>query len=292
MTWNLRYAAHLGFRSLEAPLFPASAGSVDPLAQIEFVATLGFAGIQDPWFSTRPREQQDAIAAALAKYQLAAGCVVCGSLATVRTPLWNGAGEDSRVRLEKEMRIAVEAASRLGATQVVALTAADPGQDRRRQIDVFVDNLRWAGTMAEANNLTLCLEPINARSLPGMLMAHFEEGCDVIRAVGHPSVRMIYDTAHIQSMDGDLLGHLEREWKLIEIVQIANHPGRTEPEVGEINMGLILQKIAALGYRGLVELEHLWSSPGEPAECRAIEWLRAVDKALPKRRGDHEEEHS
>ena len=155
MTWNLRYAAHLGFRSLEAPLFPASAGSVDPLAQIAFAATLGFAGIQDPWFSTRPRKQQDAITAALARLHLSAGCVVCGSLAAVRTPLWNGAGEDSRVRLEKEMRMAVEAASRLGAKQVVALTATDPDQDRRRQIDVFVDNLRWAANMAEANNLTL-----------------------------------------------------------------------------------------------------------------------------------------
>jgi hydroxypyruvate isomerase len=57
--WNLRYAAHLGFRSPDAPLFPASAGASDPLTQIEFAASIGFAGIQDPWFATRPPATQE-----------------------------------------------------------------------------------------------------------------------------------------------------------------------------------------------------------------------------------------
>jgi hypothetical protein len=32
---------------------------------------------------------------------------------------------------------------------------------------------------------------------------------------------MIYDTAHVQSMDGDLLGNFDRAFDLIEIVQNA-----------------------------------------------------------------------
>jgi hydroxypyruvate isomerase len=280
MRWNLRYAAHLGFRSLAVPLFPASAGSADPLAQIDFVASLGFAGIQDPWFPTRPRAQQDAIVAALARGGLAAGCVVCGSPAEIRSALWNDDSDAARSRLEAALRRAVEGAARLGARHVAVLTGERAGVARERQIDILVETLRWGADIAQAQGLTLCLEPTNARTLPGMLLNHFDEGCAIARAASDRAVRMIFDTAHVQSMDGDLLGRLERECDLIQIVQIANHPLRTEPEVGEINMAAILRAVRASGYSGLVELEHLWASPGQAAERRGLDWLRALDSSL------------
>jgi hydroxypyruvate isomerase len=280
MSWNLRYAAHLGFRSLETPLFLASAGSADPLAQIDFVASIGFAGVQDPWFATRPREIQDAIAARVAALGLAAGCVVCGTPASVRTPLWNAAGDAARSRLEAELRSAFDAARRLGARQIAVLTGHDPELPRERQIETMIDRLSWAAPMAESEGASLCLEPTNARTLTGMLLSHFDDGCAMVRAANHPAVRMIFDTAHVQSMDGDLVGRLERAWDLVEIVQIANHPSRTEPEVGEIQMATILRKVHALGYRGLVELEHLWVQPGLAAERRGIDWLRRTDTEI------------
>jgi hypothetical protein len=81
-------------------------------------------------------------------------------------------------------------------------------------------------------------------------------------------------------MDGDLLTNLERGFDLIEVVQIANHPDRTEPEIGEINMAAVLTGIYQLGYRGLVELEHAWSKPGLDSERRAVDWLRHADASL------------
>jgi hydroxypyruvate isomerase len=282
VTWSLRYAAHLGFRSPDVPLFPASAGSVDPLAQIEFAASLGFAGIQDPWFATRTPAQQDAIAGAIAKQGLAAGGVVCGSREDIRSPLWNDDSNEARARLESALRQAIDGARRIGAKQVAVLTGQDPHRPRERQIEIFTDTLRRAADLAEAHGLVLCLEPTNARTLPGMLLTHFDEGCSIVRSVGSPAVRMIFDTAHIQSMDGDLLGRFERERDLIEIVQIANHPGRTEPGLGEINMAAILHAVRGSAYGGLVELEHLWFSPGEAAERRGIDWLRSFEASIAK----------
>ena len=99
---------------------------------------------------------------------------------------------------------------------------------------------------------------------------------------------MIYDTAHIQSMDGDLIGHLERHFDEIEVIQIANHPGRSEPEIGEIAMGAVLRRIHELGWRGLVELEHVWAQGGLAAEQRALSWLRETDSGLAQNRGDRD----
>jgi hydroxypyruvate isomerase len=280
MSWNLRYAAHLGFRSPEAPLFPWSAGSSDPLAQIDFAASIGLAGVQDPWFASRPPPAQAAIAARLREQGLAAGCIVCGSPAAIRTPLWTGSDGAARANLERELNAALAAAERLGSRQIVVLTGVDTDAPRPVQIDRFISNLAWAAPRFADEGLTLCLESLNARAIPGMLMNHFPEGCDIARAVGHPAVRMIFDTAHVQSMDGDLLNNLERAFDLIEVVQIANHPGRTEPEIGEINMAVVLTRVHELGHRGLVELEHFWARPGQQAERRALDWLRRVDAAL------------
>ena len=285
MSWTLRYAAHLGFRSLETPLFLASAGGADPLLQIDFVASIGFAGVQDPWFATRPRGVQDAMIARLQSHGLAAGCIVCGTPTAVRFPLWNTAGEPAQVRLENELRSAFDAAKRFGSKQIAVLTGADADQPRARQLETMVARLAWAASRAESEGLTLCLEPTNARTLVGMLLSYFEDGCDVARAVSHPAVKMIFDTAHVQSMDGDLLGHLERAWSVIEIIQIANHPARSEPEVGEIQMATILSAAHALGYQGLIELEHLWATPGVDAERRGLEWLRDTDAGLVDRDG-------
>lgn len=280
MSWTLRYAAHLGFRSPEAPLFPASAGSSDPLAQIDFAASIGFAGIQDPWFATRPPATQVAIASRVRERGLVAGCLVCGAPADVRRPLWTCVGGAGRRALEVKLDVAMEAARRLGARQIVALTGVDPDSPRQSEIDRFVSNLGWAASRVADEGLTLCLEPTNARTLPGMLLNHFEEGCEIARAVGRPSVRMIYDTAHVQSMDGDLTENFERAFNLIEIVQIANHPGRTEPEIGEANLAAVIEKVHACGYGGLMELEHVWSKGGLEAERRGLDWLRRIDASL------------
>jgi hydroxypyruvate isomerase len=280
MSWNLRYAPHLGFRSLDTPLFPASVGSTDPVAQIAFVASLGFAGVQDPWFATRPEVDQLRIASALGEYGLAAGCVVCGTPGSIRTPLWATPGPAARANLELELRRALAAARRLRAEKIAVLTGEDPSSPRERQIESMIANLHWAAGIVASEGLTLCLEPTNARGLTNMLLTHFDEGCEIARATGQASVRMIFDTAHVQSMDGDLLGRMERHWDLIDVVQIANHPGRLEPEIGEINMQPILGKVRELGYRGLVELEHLWSASDATTERRGIGWLRQVDALL------------
>jgi len=280
VSWTLRYAPHLGFRALDTPLFLESVGSSDPVAQIEFIASLGFAGVQDPWFATRPEAVQINISSALSDFAMASGCVVCGSLESIRTPLWNTPGPTARARLENELLATMAAARRICSNKIAVLTGQDSASPRDLQIETMIANLRWAAGIAASEGHSLCLEPTNARTLTGMLLSHFNDGCRVARATGHSAVRMIFDTAHVQSMDGDLIGHMERNWDLIEIVQIANHPGRLEPEVGEINMQAILRKVRELGYSGLVELEHLWSASSSAVEGRGIDWLRQVDTAL------------
>ena len=144
MSWTLRYAPHLGFRSLDTPLFLASVGASDPVVQIEFIASLGFAGVQDPWFATRPEAVQINISSALSDLGLASGCVVCGSPELIRTPLWNTPGRTARARIENELLGAMAAARRIRSNGIAVLTGQDSASPRDLQIETMIANLRWA----------------------------------------------------------------------------------------------------------------------------------------------------
>ena len=76
VTWHLRYASHLGYRSVEEPLFRDSVGTLDPVAHLEFAAGLGFAGVQYALARGRPQDEQARVGAALARLGLEAGCMI------------------------------------------------------------------------------------------------------------------------------------------------------------------------------------------------------------------------
>jgi hydroxypyruvate isomerase len=144
----------------------------------------------------------------------------------------------------------------------------------------MIDSLREAAELAERNDVVLCLESVNSLALPNMLLQHIGDAYLVTRAVASPHVRLIFDTAHVQIMDGDVLNNLDRVWDAVEIIQIANVPGRVEPAAGELAMRPVLQRLVDRGYAGLVELEHVWSVAGRECEQHGIAYLTELDRQL------------
>jgi hydroxypyruvate isomerase len=120
-----------------------------------------------------------------------------------------------------------------------------------------------------------------------MLLHHIADAYEIVNAVDHSRVRLIFDTAYIQAMDGDLLSHLDACWDAIALVQIADNPGRLEPGSGELNFANILRFLYRRKYRGLVELEHDWSVPGRGTEQRGIESLRQLDAGIAEQEDSH-----
>jgi hydroxypyruvate isomerase len=277
MTWALRYATHLGYRSPESPLFPASAGSIDPVAQIEFAAGIGFAAAQYAQARSRPEQEVRRVARALERHGLAAGCMLYTTLERLAQPLWGQPGAQARDLILGELRASIDVAKRIGARHLVVNGAADPRIERGAQLATAVTHLRFAADVVERAGLVLCLEPISRRSVPGMLLAHLDDALVLVTAVDRPSVRLVFDTSHVQIMDGDLLTNLSRCWPWVEIVQIADNPGRAEPGTGEINFDSVWRAIARAGYSGLVELEYNWAQPGLDSERRGLDTLRRLD---------------
>ncbi|MDB6001605.1 MAG: xylose isomerase, partial [Rhizobacter sp.] len=63
----------------------------------------------------------------------------------------------------------------------------------------------------------------------------------------------------------------------VEVVQVADHPGRTQPGSAEIDFEAFWRALARRDWHGLVELEHGWDVPGLDSEQRGIQTLRRLD---------------
>jgi hydroxypyruvate isomerase len=279
VTWTLRYASHLGYGVPGRALFHASAGSPDPAAQVEFAAALGLAGVQFAKAVERPKDERVRVRRALERHGLETGCIIYAARETAAAPLWGSRAHEAQRTREQALLHALDVAAELNARHVVVLSGVDATIPPALQHAALIENLKRAAELAARREMVVCLESVS-RTVRPTLLPHIADAYAVVRAVDSPHVRLIFDTAHVQAMDGDLLENLRATWDAVAIVQIADNPGRLQPGTGELNFQRILDTVAQRRYSGLVELEYNWSHPTRACEQAGIDDLRALDAAL------------
>lgn len=146
---------------------------------------------------------------------------------------------------------------RLGAKDmVIAGGPALKGVPAAEQHAGMVHNLQVLAPVAAAAGMRLLLEPLNTRvDHPIMFMDTAMEGLDIVEAVNHPAVRLLYDAYHAAVMGEDHRQILQRA-ALIGYVQVADTNGRHEPGTGSIDWATWLADLKAAGYRGDIGLEY------------------------------------
>ncbi|WP_017937965.1 hydroxypyruvate isomerase [Zestomonas thermotolerans] len=145
----------------------------------------------------------------------------------------------------------------LGNTQVNCLAGIRPqGHDCASVRQTFVDNLRYAADRLEAAGITLVMEMINTRDIPGFYLNNTAQALELRAAVGSANLQLQYDIYHMQIMEGDLARTLEDNLAVIRHVQLADNPGRHEPGTGEINYRFLFEHLDRIGYAGWVGCEY------------------------------------
>ena len=182
--------------------------------------------------------------------------------------------------IRRSVQESIDAAKRSGGTKIVVNSPRDPKIPLWYELANFTDNLRRVRDMAEKARVVLCLEHVNAPRIPGLLLNHLGDAYGVVRAVDSPSVKLVFDTTHVQIMDGDLSANLARVGPEIAVVQVADVPNRFEPGTGEINFVNLFRQIRDNGFSGLVEMEHYFSIPGKAGEDAALRALQEINAAI------------
>jgi hydroxypyruvate isomerase len=130
------------------------------------------------------------------------------------------------------------------------------GLDRAEAERVYLANLRLAADRLAAEGVTLVVEPINTRDIPGYFLNTTTQAMSVIERVGHPNLKLQLDLYHVQIMEGDLAQRVRVLAGHYPHVQIAGNPGRHEPDIGEINYSFLFDLLDEIGYSGWIGCEY------------------------------------
>jgi hydroxypyruvate isomerase len=185
----------------------------------------------------------------------------------------------------EEVRESIQVARRLGCRHLMVLsdelspdgsvTTKYRPMDAEEKIGNIALGLKQLATVADEQEITLLLEPLNTRvDHPGYTLDSSRAAFDIVTRVGSERVKVLYDVYHMQIMEGNVIQTLRDNIGHIGYIHIADVPGRCEPGTGELNFKNIFKAISDLGYPGYVGFEFQPSKDSDSA-LAAIKGLTA-----------------
>ena len=272
--FTLKYAPHFGqFDQLAGPEY---------LDQLAFAADQGFRAWEDNIVNYRPVDQQEAIAAEMARLGMQMGVFVAADSARQPDLLLTEGDEDALAFFLDSVTQSVDVARRMNAKWMTVLTGyRHPTLNDEVQKANLIDALRRACDIVEPHDLVLVLEPVNSRiDFPDLFLDNVADGYLICRAIDRPSCKLLFDIYHKQVTSGNIINDLEATWDQVAYIQVADHPGRNEPTTGEINYINVFQFLHEHGYEGIIGAEHGVSGDGAQGERDMIEAYRYCDSFI------------
>jgi hydroxypyruvate isomerase len=239
-----RLSANLSFLFTELPF----------LERFGAARRMGFEAVECLFPYEDPKE---VIAELLTRHGLTMGLInaPCGDWEKGERGLGCRVGQEMRFR--QSVLLAIETAIAFDCATIHVMSGLiDPKESVSPQQERLVENLAWACDQALRERITLTIEPINGRDMPGYFLTSIEQAGDILTQVGRSNLKIQADLYHLQILQGDLSRRLSHFMDRIGHIQIASVPLRQEPDRGELNIHYLLDWIDALDYQGLIGCEY------------------------------------
>jgi hydroxypyruvate isomerase len=151
-----------------------------------------------------------------------------------------------------------------------------PGLRPEQAVENMIEALKACARVCEQHGVTLLLEPFNTRvDHPDYFLDDPRLAVEVLKKVGSPAVKLLYDIYHMQIMAGNVAAFIRSNIQHIGHFHVAGVPGRHEPDACELNYPFILKEIDRLGFQGCVGLEY-WPTVDHAASLkRTLKYLGA-----------------
>ncbi|HTX38584.1 MAG TPA: TIM barrel protein, partial [Bryobacteraceae bacterium] len=165
---------------------------------------------------------------------------------------WNR--RENHDRLEKQMQESLARAAAAKVPNVITFS----GYRRGMADDVGKENcilgLKRVAKMAEDSGVTIVMELLNSKvDHKDYMCDHTAWGVDVMKAVGSPRVKLLYDIYHMQIMEGDIIRTIRENIAYIGHFHTGGVPGRHElDDTQELQWRTIATAIADLDFQGFV----------------------------------------
>ncbi|CAB3672277.1 2-oxo-tetronate isomerase [Achromobacter piechaudii] len=258
----LKFAANLSMMYQEYPFLDRYAAA----------AADGFTGVECMFPYSEPaafvRERIDAAGVSQVLFNAPPGITARGERGLAALP-----GRQAEFQAGIEHALAY--ATTLSCSNVHVMAGLAPeGVARESLLDCYRENLDWAARQARSAGVTLLIEPINTRDIPGYILNRQDEAHAIVQVVNAPNLKVQMDLYHCQIVEGDVTAKLHEYLPTGRVghLQIAGVPQRHEPDRGELDYGWVFGVLRELRYSGWIGCEY------RPAghTSAGLRWLNAA----------------
>jgi hydroxypyruvate isomerase len=167
--------------------------------------------------------------------------------------------KENHDQLEKVLREHIEFAAANGLPNVICFSGNRRGMSDEEGLANCAAGLKRLVGFAEEKKVTICMELLNSK------VDHRDYMCDrspwgvqLVKQVGSPRFKLLYDIYHMQIMEGDVIRTIQENKEYIGHYHTGGNPGRHEiDETQELNYAAIVKGILATGFEGFLAQEFI-----------------------------------
>ncbi|MBC8872701.1 MAG: TIM barrel protein [Planctomycetes bacterium] len=163
-----------------------------------------------------------------------------------------------------KLREAIDACADFGFPNVITFTGLAEDIPADEGAKNCVAGYKKIVGYAEKMKVNICLEILNSRvpiemvGVPGYQGDHTDYCMDIVKQVGSPRMKLLFDVFHVQIMDGDIISRIRQYKDYIGHYHTAGNPGRRElDDTQEINYRPVMKAIADTGFSGYIGHEFI-----------------------------------
>jgi hydroxypyruvate isomerase len=170
------------------------------------------------------------------------------------------------------LRRGIELAADAQVANLVCFSGNRAGMPDEEGLANCARGLQQVAGHAEKRGVTLCVELLNSKvDHKDYMCDHTAWGVELVKRVGSPRVKLLYDIYHMQIMEGDVIRTIRESAPWISHYHTAGVPGRHEiDDTQELHYPAICRAIVETGFTGFLAQEFV--PTGEP--------LRALEQAF------------
>jgi hydroxypyruvate isomerase len=167
------------------------------------------------------------------------------------------------------IRKSIDATAAAGFPNVVALSGNREGMDDQQGLKNCVIALKKIAGYAERKKVTVCLELLNSIDHRDYMGDSTKWCVEVVRRVGSPRAKLLYDIYHAAMMKEDVLADIRKHAEFFAHYHTGGMPGRHEiDKTQKLDYAKIMRAIVATRYTGYVGQEFI---PARPDALKSLE---------------------
>jgi hydroxypyruvate isomerase len=167
--------------------------------------------------------------------------------------------KENHAEIERRFRDRVADAVRIGAPSIIVFSGNRRGMSDEEGLENCALGLKKMMPMAEDKGILVVMELLNSKvNHKDYMCDRTPWGAELVKRVGSPRFKLLYDIYHMQIMEGDVIRTLRDYAPYIGHLHTGGNPGRNEiDDTQELNYKAIARAVADMNFSGYLAHEFI-----------------------------------